>query len=121
YLLVGLIAAATHVALNPASTVPTIGASGAVSGVLGAYLVLFPHARVKTLVTFGWFFTFAHLPAWILLIVWITLQFIAQTFAPMDPNAAGVAYAAHIGGFAAGVALIFPFRKYRRRSRFRYR
>lgn len=120
YLVTGLIAAVTHLALNPVSTVPTIGASGAVSGVLGAYLILFPHARVQTLVTLGWFIRIVYLPAWLLLIFWIGLQVLNQALAPMDPRAGGVAYAAHIGGFIAGLALIPLFRKYRRRTHFRY-
>jgi len=120
YLLTGIAAAAAHLALNPASTVPTIGASGAVSGVLGAYLILFPHARVQTLMTLGWFIRIVYLPAWVLLIFWIGLQLLNQALAPMDPTAGGVAYAAHIGGFVAGLALIPLFRKYRRRSHFQY-
>ena len=120
YLLAGLVAAAAHLALNPASAVPTIGASGAVSGVLGAYLVLFPHARVQTLITFGFFIRMVYLPAWVLLIFWIGLQILNQALSPMDPAAGGVAYAAHIGGFVAGFALILLFRKYRRRTHFRY-
>lgn len=121
YLVAGLAAAAAHLAFNPTSTVPTIGASGAVSGVLGAYLVLFPHARVKTLIfLFGPFFRIIYLPAWVLLIFWIGLQLLSQAVAPMEPAAGGVAYAAHIGGFAAGFVLIPLFRKYRRRSHFRY-
>jgi len=120
YLITGLAAAAAHLAFNAASTVPTIGASGAVSGVLGAYLVLFPHARVQTLVTLGFFIRIIYVPAWVLLIFWIGLQLLNQALAPMDPTAGGVAYAAHIGGFAAGLVLIPLFRKYRRRSHFRY-
>lgn len=120
YLLAGLAAAATHLVFNPASMVPTIGASGAVSGVLGAYLVLFPHARVQTLVTLGFFIRIIYLPAWLLLIFWIGLQLLNQAVAPMDPEAGGVAYAAHIGGFVAGILLIPLFRKYRRRTHFKY-
>ncbi len=120
YLIVGLAAAVTHVVLNPTSTVPTIGASGAVSGVLGAYLVLFPHARVRTLLTLGFFIHITYLPAWVLLVLWIGLQFVSQAMQPIDPNAGGVAYAAHIGGFVAGLVLILPFRKYRRKAYSRY-
>ena len=121
YLIAGLAAAAAHLALNPASTVPTIGASGAVSGVLGAYLVLFPHARIKTLIfLIGPFFRIIYLPAWVLLIFWIGLQLLSQAVAPADPAVGGVAYAAHIGGFAAGFLLIPLFRKYRRRTHFKY-
>jgi membrane associated rhomboid family serine protease len=120
YLVAGLIAAVTHLALNPVSTVPTIGASGAVSGVLGAYLFLFPHARIKTLVTLVFFWFIVYLPAWVLLVFWIGLQFLNQAVDPMDPTAGGVAYAAHIGGFVAGLVLIPLFRKYQRRTYFRY-
>src|SRR3989338_5279739 len=120
YLVTGLAAAAAHLALNPASTIPTIGASGAVSGVLGAYLVLFPHARIQTLITLGFFIRIIYVPAWVLLIFWIGLQLLNQALAPIDPAAGGVAYAAHIGGFAAGLVLILLFRKHRRRSHFRY-
>ena len=120
YLITGLAAAAAHLAFNAASTVPTIGASGAVSGVLGAYLVLFPHARVQTLVTLGFFIRIIYVPAWVLLLFWIGLQLLNQALAPIDPAAGGVAYAAHIGGFAAGLVLIPLFRKHRRRSHFRY-
>lgn len=120
YLLTGLAAAAAHLAFNPASTVPTIGASGAVSGVLGAYLVLFPHARILTLIPIFWFIRIVYLPAWVLLIFWIGIQLLNQALSPIDPMGGGVAYAAHIGGFVAGLALIPLFRKYRRRAYFRY-
>lgn len=120
YLLTGIVAAAAHLVFNPSSSVPTIGASGAVSGVLGAYLVLFPHAQIETLITFGWFIRIVLLPAWALLIVWIGLQFLHQLLEPLSPGGGGVAYAAHIGGFVAGVVLIPLFRKYRRRTYVRY-
>ena len=120
YLLTGIVAAVTHLAFNPTSIVPTIGASGAVSGVLGAYLVLFPHARILTLIPLGWFIRIVYLPAWILLIFWIALQLLSQAFDTMNPVGGGVAYAAHIGGFVAGLVLIPLFRKYRRRTHFRY-
>ena len=120
YLAVGLAAALTHLFFNPDSMVPTIGASGAVSGVLGAYLVLFPHARILTFVPLGWFWRVIYLPAWVLLLFWIALQLLSQALAPMDSRAGGVAYAAHIGGFVAGLVLIPFFRKYRRRTHFHY-
>lgn len=120
YLVTGIVAAIAHVALQPASTVPTIGASGAVSGVLGAYLVLFPSARIKTLVPLGLFFSIVYLPAWFFLIIWIGWQVLSQALAPLNPDGGGVAYAAHIGGFMAGIALIPIFRKYRRRKHFGY-
>ena len=120
YLVVGLAATVTHLIFNPTSAIPTIGASGAVSGILGAYLVLFPRARVQTLITFGWFIRIVYLPAWVVLILWIGLQLLNQALQPIDPMAGGVAYAAHIGGFVAGLALIPLFRKYRRKSRSRH-
>ena len=118
YLVTGLLAACAHIAMQPSSTVPTIGASGAVSGILGAYLILYPSARIKTLLPLGIFWTVVRLPAWCFLIFWIGWQFVSQTLVPADANAGGVAYAAHIGGFVAGLLLISLFRKYRRR---RYR
>jgi len=87
YLLTGLLAALSHLLFNSASTVPTVGASGAVSGVLGAYLVLFPHARIQTLVTLGWFIRIVYLPAWLLLLFWIGLQLLSQALEPIDPGA----------------------------------
>jgi len=119
YLLTGIIAACAHIAMQPSSTVPTIGASGAVSGILGAYLILHPRARIKTLLPLGIFLTVVHLPAWFFLIFWIGWQVFSQALVPVDPNAGGVAYAAHIGGFIAGVLLITFFRKYRRRGYWR--
>ena len=115
YLLAGVLAATAHILMQPSSTVPTIGASGAVSGILGAYLILYPCARIKTLLPFGIFWTVVRLPAWFFLIFWIGWQILSQTLIPAAPNAGGVAYAAHIGGFVAGLLLIFLFRKYRRR------
>ncbi len=115
YLLTGALAASAHVLMQPSSTVPTIGASGAVSGILGAYLILYPSARIKTLLPFGIFLTVVRLPAWFFLIFWIGWQVLSQTLVPADPKAGGVAYAAHIGGFVAGLLLISLFRKYRRR------
>lgn len=120
YFLTGIAASAAHLAFNPTSIVPTIGASGAVSGVLGAYLVLFPHARILTLVPLGWFIRIIYLPAWVLLIFWIAIQLFSQALDTMSPAGGGVAYAAHIGGFVAGLVLIPLFRKYRRRTHFRY-
>jgi membrane associated rhomboid family serine protease len=116
YLLTGIIAACAHIAFQPASTVPTIGASGAVSGILGAYLVLHPHARIKTLVPLFIFFTVVYLPAWLFLVVWIGWQVLSQTLFSVAPDGGGIAYGAHIGGFIAGAVLIPFFRKYRRGS-----
>ena len=111
YLLCGLAAVAGQVLQNPASEIPMIGASGAISGVLGAYLLLYPHARVLVLIPFGFFTRMIYLPAgWVL-----GLWFVLQIFSSLAAGSAGggVAWYAHIGGFLTGVALI-PLFKYRR-------
>lgn len=108
YLLAGAGAAATQVAVAPASDIPMIGASGAVSGVLGAYLLLHPRARVLTLVFLGFFITTIRIRAWVLLAAWFGGQTVSALAA--DPGAPGVAWFAHVGGFLAGVLLI-PFFK----------
>ena len=112
YLACGLVASFSQVAASPASQVPMIGASGAISGVLGAYLIMFPAARVLTLVFVVFFFRVVPIPAIIVLGFWFLLQILSA--GPMGPGG-GVAVFAHIGGFVAGVALIPAFR--RRRSR----
>lgn len=109
YLVCGLAAAAAHVAVEPGSPVPTVGASGAISGVLGGYLVLYPRVRVRTF--FPPFFLF-HVPAWFVLIFWFGGQLLAglPQLSQMRPDASsGVAVWAHIGGFIAGVVLVKLF------------
>jgi membrane associated rhomboid family serine protease len=106
YLVCGLIAAGTHVLINPASPVPTVGASGAISGVLGAYLVLYPRVRVNMLFIFIIFFKIFAIPAWIVLIYWFGVQVVT---AKLSPTTGGVAVWAHIGGFVAGMLLIKIF------------
>jgi membrane associated rhomboid family serine protease len=115
YLTSGVAAAVGQTIVSPASTVPMIGASGAVSGVLGAYLLLFPHATILTLLMFGFFIRFVHVPALIVLGFWIVLQllngyitFSAQAMGRGETG--GVAWFAHIGGFLAGMVLLFLFR-----------
>jgi membrane associated rhomboid family serine protease len=114
YLSAGVAAAAAQVAVNPTSTIPMVGASGAVSGVLGAYLLLFPHARVLTLLTVGFFIRFIYIPAVVVLGFWIVVQFLAGllTYRSLGagPEAGGVAWFAHIGGFLAGIMLLFVLR-----------
>jgi membrane associated rhomboid family serine protease len=110
YLLCGLIAAATHVLLSPASPVPTVGASGAISGVLGAYLVLYPKVRVNMLFIFVIFFRIFPIPAWLVLIWWFGVQVFTAYMTPLRADVSGgVAVWAHIGGFIAGVALVKVF------------
>src|SRR6266700_4108195 len=113
YLLCGFAAAFTHIILNLGSNLPTVGASGAISGVMGAYLLLYPRAKVLTLVVLIVFFTFWWLPSWVFLCYWFLLQFLAgaATIGETGPGG-GVAVWAHVGGFVAGLLLIkvFPAR-----------
>jgi len=108
YVITGLAAAGGQIASDPASNIPMIGASGAISGVLGAYLLLYPRARVLMLIWLGFFVTTMRIPAVIVLGGWIALQLFNA--AGDDGSAGGVAWWAHIGGFAAGLALIPFFR-----------
>ncbi len=103
YLIGGLAAAAAHVLSDPSSQVPVVGASGAIAAVLGAYMVLFPKARVLTLIFLGFFVTTVSIPAVVLLGYWIFIQVFSTTMsAGPGQGTGGVAYWAHIGGFAAG-------------------
>jgi membrane associated rhomboid family serine protease len=106
----GIAAALAQTLVDPASGIPMVGASGAVSGVLGAYLLLFPYATVLTLVTFGFFWRFIHLPAVIVLGLWIVFQFLSGYLSLGGAAEGGVAFFAHIGGFFAGMALLFVLR-----------
>ena len=106
YLLTGLIAVLAHAGTDTASQIPMIGASGAISGIIGAYLMVHPKARIKTLV--GYFIV--SLPAWVVLGFWIGFQFFSTAMATGGAGG-GVAWWAHIGGFFAGVILIVPMRR----------
>jgi membrane associated rhomboid family serine protease len=108
YLICGLIAALCHVYMDTSSEIPMVGASGAVSGILGAYLVLFPKARVKTLVFLGILITIVRIPAAFLLVFWLGIQIFGNMAA--SNVGGGVAFMAHIGGFLAGMVLILPFK-----------
>jgi hypothetical protein len=107
YLAAGAAASVAHVLANPTSTIPTVGASGAIAGVLGAYFVTYPRARVTTLIPIFVFIHIAELPAWLVLGMWFALQFLSGSLALGTTQAAagGVAWWAHIGGFAAGMLL----------------
>lgn len=112
YVLCGLAAAATQVAIGPTSTVPMIGASGAIAGVLGAYIVLFPRARVLTFVPV---FFLLEVPAFVYIFVWFALELVRATFSLGASGAeGGVAFFAHVGGFIAGVVLAAVLRGVRR-------
>ncbi|MGH2771772.1 MAG: rhomboid family intramembrane serine protease, partial [Actinomycetota bacterium] len=115
YLLAGLAATMAHVLANPASEVPTVGASGAISGLLGAYLILFPHAQVTTLVPLFIFIQFMQLPAIVVLALWFVSQFFIG--AGQQAGGAGVAWVAHVGGFVAGMILIFLLGGWAKRQR----
>ncbi|MGH7316230.1 MAG: rhomboid family intramembrane serine protease [Candidatus Rokuibacteriota bacterium] len=108
YLACGAAAALAQTAIGPGSPIPMVGASGAVSGVLGAYLLLFPRAHVTTLIMLGFFFRLVRIPAVIVLGFWIVLQLISG-FGTFGASG-GVAFFAHIGGFAAGLGLLFVLR-----------
>ena len=112
YLTCGLAAAAAHILSSPASPVPTVGASGAISGVMGAYLLLYPRARVKMLFIFIIFFKVFAVPAWLVLLWWFFIQLLngLPQLGQVNPAASGgVAVWAHVGGFVAGVVLIGLF------------
>jgi membrane associated rhomboid family serine protease len=109
YLLCGLAAAAGQILTDSGSPVPMVGASGAISGVMGAYLILYPNVRVYTLVPLGFFITSMALPAWVMLGYWFAIQFLSGVVSFAADVGGGVAFWAHVGGFVAGVALIKLF------------
>ena len=116
YLAAGGVASLTHAFLSPGSTVPMVGASGAIAGVMGAYFVNFPRARVMTAVPIFFFIHFVRVPAVLLLLLWFLLQLVSGSAALEGGNAeAGVAWWAHVGGFVFGVLLGLPLRNSRRR------
>ena len=108
YLGAGVISAIVHIVFNYYSNVPTVGASGAIAGVMGAYLLTFPRANIKTLVFFIVFVTTAELPAWFLLVYWFLIQLSSGygSIAHTHVTDAGIAWFAHIGGFVAGMVLV---------------
>jgi membrane associated rhomboid family serine protease len=108
YLLCGLAAATAQITTSPDSAIPMVGASGAISGVMGGYLLLYPTVRVYTLVVLGFFITSMALPAWLMLGYWFLIQFVSGWFS-FGAEGGGVAFGAHIGGFVAGVALVKLF------------
>ncbi len=109
YLICGLTAAALQTLLNPGSAVPMVGASGAISGIMGAYVVLYPRVRVHLLVVLVVFITRIEVPAYVMLGYWFVLQLLGGTSA-IGTQQGGVAFWAHVGGFVAGAALIQLFR-----------
>lgn len=113
YLLCGVGAGVVHLITNIQSTVPTIGASGAIAGIMGAYMVLYPRGRVLTLIPIFIFFQFIEIPAVVFLLIWILIQTFQGVLTLGMAAGGGVAWWAHIGGFAIGAIFIFLFRKRR--------
>jgi membrane associated rhomboid family serine protease len=109
YLLSGVAAVLLQTYLLPASTVPMIGASGAIAGVLGAYLISFPHSRIASLVPIIFIFTIIEVPAVIFLVFWFLSQLYSGWFAMQGASASGIAWWAHIGGFVFGVLMVSFF------------
>ena len=121
YLGVGLVASFAHAFSDPGSMIPTIGASGAIAGVLGAYMLLYPWARVHTAIIFFFIIHLVMIPAAVMIGFWFVLQVISASVLWAAGATAGVAYWAHIGGFLAGMLLILPvWVKLRKRGRARY-
>jgi membrane associated rhomboid family serine protease len=115
YLLCGIAAVLAQALPDPASTIPMVGASGAISGVLGAYLLLYPHARVLVAIPLGFLLHTMRIPAGLVLVLWFGLQLFSSAMA--QPGQGGVAFRAHIGGFVAGMILIPLFKQRRVRLR----
>jgi membrane associated rhomboid family serine protease len=109
YFLCAAAAALSQGLVDPSSEIPMIGASGAISGVLGAYILLHPSATIRVFIFLGFFFTIAHVPAWIVLGVWFLLQLLSAAGTPASEP--GIAFWAHIGGFIAGAVLVPVFRR----------
>jgi membrane associated rhomboid family serine protease len=116
YLFCGVIAAYSYALTAPSSTIPMIGASGAISGILGAYLLLFPKARVHTLIFFGIFIQIVQVPALIVIGFWAIIQLVSGLFTEGMRSQGGIAWFAHVGGFITGLATIklwLPRRSYK--------
>ncbi len=112
----GVVASLSHLALNLSSNIPTVGASGAIAGVLGSYFLLYPKARVVTLLPLFIFIQIVEIPAFLFLGLWFLFQFISGAAATASQGAGGVAWWAHIGGFAAGAAYtIIRYRMFRKK------
>lgn len=112
YLLWGIVASLAHIALDPNSTIPAVGASGAISGILGAYLVMFPRAKIQTFLMMGFFWRMMHIPAKWFLPFWLVFQNLLPFFiGGFGIAGGGVAYMAHIGGFLIGLAFGYLYRK----------
>ncbi len=114
YLLSGLAASLAQIAVMPHSTIPNLGASGAIAGVMGAFLVTYPRDKIRALLLFGWWMRVTFIPAALLIGVWFIMQLFDQVGAVATVETGGVAYAAHIGGFIFGVVTGRMFEGFRR-------
>ncbi|MGD0470796.1 MAG: rhomboid family intramembrane serine protease [Terriglobales bacterium] len=114
YLLSGLLASAAQIAAMPGSTVPNLGASGAIAGVMGAFLITYPRDRIRTLVLFGWFAGITFIPAALLIGLWFVIQLFSKVGSVADVQTGGVAYMAHLGGFIFGAITARPFERFLR-------
>ncbi len=110
YLVAGLAAATAQVLVDPTSTLPMVGASGAISGVMGAYVILFPRVRVHLLIFLGIFITRVTVPAYVMLGYWFLLQVLQGSVNALQAQGGGVAFAAHVGGFLTGALLVSAFK-----------
>ena len=119
YLLSGFAAAALQVATNPESAIPMVGASGAIGGVMGAYIILYPRVHVHMLIPLGFFITTIAVPAFLMLGYWLLVQLLSGV-GTLGAEGGGVAFWAHVGGFVAGAVMIFMFRKRRLLERHPY-
>ena len=111
YVLSGLVASLAQVAAMPSSTVPNLGASGAIAGVMGAFLVTYPRDQIRTLVLFGWFAQITFIPAALLIGLWFVIQLFSEVGAVANVQSGGVAYMAHVGGFVFGAVTARPFER----------
>ncbi len=119
YLLCGIGAAMTQVYFSPDSRVPMVGASGAIAGVMGAYMMKFPHSRINTLIFLAFFITTVEVPAWVMLNYWFFIQSISGvgSVGYSQVSQGGTAFLAHVGGFLAGIGLVYLMRPKERYSR----
>ena len=116
YLLGGVVAFLAQVVMDPSSTVPNLGASGAIAAVMGAFLILFPHDRIRTILFLGWFVTITFIPAVLMIGFWFLIQLFSEVGALVQKQSGGIAYMAHVGGFVFGMGIARLFRPRLRRS-----
>jgi membrane associated rhomboid family serine protease len=116
YLLSGLAASVAQFAMMPSSTIPNLGASGAIAGVMGAFLIIYPHDQIRALLLLGWFTRITLIPSALLIGVWFLIQLFSQVGAVADVQQGGVAYLAHVGGFIFGAVTARIFESFQRRT-----